>query len=112
MTSRADLARLGELAALRAARDRAALAAVERRAGPIRAALARLDVAAPATPPDDLREARDHALWQAWAATERRRLTMELSRLRAELDGARRLAARGTAREAVIERLRDAPRPR
>ena len=112
MTTRDDLRRLGDLAALKAARDRAALAAVEARAAPIRAALARLDAPPPEAAPDDLREARDRAAWSAWAGTERRRLQMDLARLRAELDGAKRLAAKATAREAVIGKLRDTAPPR
>ena len=105
MSARADLERLSALSALAAARDRAALAAVEARAAPIRAAIARLEAPAPAAAPDDLREARDRAAWHAWAGIERRRLLMDLARLRADLEGARRAAAKATAREAVIARL-------
>ena len=102
---RADVERLREAAGLRAARDRAALAAVEARAQPIRDALAALDAEEGTEPPEGLQAARDHAAWQAWRTAERQRLMMALSRLRAELDGARRASAKATAREAVADRI-------
>lgn len=101
---RDDLRRLGEAADLVAARALADLAAVQARAAPLRAALAALDAYDP-PPPADMREARDRAAWLQWRGEERRRLTMALSRLRAELDGARRASGRAAARAAVVERL-------
>ena len=104
---RADVQRLRDAAAAVAARDRAALSAMEARAAPIRAALAALDADALPDVPTDLRAARDQAAWTAWRMAERQRLMMELSRLRAELDGLRRAAAKAAAREAVAEKIAD-----
>ncbi|WP_308915866.1 hypothetical protein [Jannaschia sp. LMIT008] len=100
-----DLRRLSDLASLRAARDRGALAAVETRAAPIRAAIAALEAPAPADAPADLGEARAQLAHMGWAVQERTRLTMELARLRAELEHARHAAAKATAREQVIAEL-------
>ncbi|KIT14294.1 hypothetical protein [Jannaschia aquimarina] len=101
---RADLERLHEIARLRSFRSQAELGKADARVRSIQSAIA-LTFPQEQAEPTDVHSARDRACWQSWAELERRRLTMELSRLRAEQEPLRKSAGRDLARAEVLEKI-------